>query len=63
MKTAHIVCTIAFITSAAWALFIRWLCALWHWPWAVSLIAFVIIFVVTLFALALVSVSGPVVEL
>ena len=62
MKTAHIIFAIAFITSAAWALFIRWLCALYHWPWTVSLISFVVIFVVTLFALALVSVSGPVVE-
>jgi len=59
MKTTiNIIYGISFATATLWALFIRALCALWGWPWQVSLVSFVVIFVCVLFALALVDIHG-----
>ena len=58
MKTPTILTFIAFCNSVGLALLVRGLCDVFHWPWFVSLIMFIVIFPVLLFLLCLVSASG-----
>ena len=51
MRTLLMIVITTFVSSAMWAILIRWVCDLLQWPWVVSLLAFVIIFVITLLLL------------
>ena len=62
MNTSTILCIVAFFSSAAWALFIRALCEVWHWHWVVALISFIVIFLFTMLALCIVNASGGAVK-
>ena len=57
MRTLLMIFITTFVSSAMWAIMIRWVCDLLQWHWVISLLAFIIIFVVTLLRLVRIAVS------